>query len=130
MPARKPSAVLELTGAFDRNPSRRRARAAEPQPEGPIGDPPAHLPPTVAACWREIAELCCTGVLARSDRLAVEHAAHLLAHLRGRNWQVPPAVWLRFEAALGRLGLSPVDRARVSEAPPQRPKKGSCGFNF
>lgn len=130
MPARKPSVVLELTGTFDHNPARRRARASEPQPDGPLGEPPDHLAPTVAACWSEIAELACAGVLARSDRLIVEHAAYLLADLRAKQWRVPPAVLLRYECTLARLGLSPADRARVSEAPPQRPKNASNGFEF
>jgi hypothetical protein len=87
------------------------------------------LAPTVAACWREIVELTCEGVLARSDRLIVEHAAYQLAELRARQWRAPPAVLLRYECTLARLGLSPVDRARVSAAPPARPTRNES-FDF
>jgi hypothetical protein len=116
MPARKPTALHLLSGAFDRNPSRRRAREAEPQPEGPLGAPPAHLSATVAACWSEIAGLTSAGVLARSDRLIVEHAAYLLADLREKQWRAPPALLLRYECTLARLGMSPVDRSRIIAA--------------
>jgi hypothetical protein len=34
---RKPTAALELSGAFKRNPQRRRDRADEPEVEGPVG---------------------------------------------------------------------------------------------
>lgn len=129
MPGRKPSAVLELTGAFDRNPSRRRARASEPQPDGPLGEPPEHLPPSVAGCWREIADLVCAGVLARSDRLILEHAAHLLDRLRSEHWRVSPAVLLRYEATLGQLGLSPTARSRLTVAKRQA-DESATPFDF
>lgn len=37
----KPTNLLELTGAFRKDPARRRKRGNEPQPPGPIGEPPA-----------------------------------------------------------------------------------------
>lgn len=39
---RKPGNVLELKGAFKRNPARGKARENEPKPNGEIGDPPTH----------------------------------------------------------------------------------------
>lgn len=82
-------------------------------PAGPLGEMPSGLPPAVAQAWGEIVGLVPAGVLALSDRLAVEHAARLLALLRQKEWLVAPPMLLRFEAAIGRLGLSPTDRVRV-----------------
>jgi hypothetical protein len=53
-------------------------------------------------------------VLCKADRLIVEHAANLLAQLRAAVWLVHPSVLSRFEASLGKLGLSPADRSKVS----------------
>lgn len=81
---------------------------------GEIGEPPAHLPESVAACWREIVKLSHHGVLCKADRLIVEHAARILAALRTGQWRGNPALLNRFEAVLGKLGMSPADRPKVS----------------
>jgi hypothetical protein len=114
---RKPSNILELNGAFKRNPSRGKARENEPKPEGEIGDPPDHLPADVAGCWREIVGISHPGVLCKADRLIVEHAARILALQRERNW-TDRALLTRFEAVLGKLGMSPADRSKVAVIKP------------
>ena len=111
---RKPSNVLELNGAFKRNPARGKARENEPVPNGEIGEPPAHLPAKVAECWREIVKLAHPGVLCKADRLIVEHAAQILSLLRADQWRGNPALVNRFEVVLGKLGMSPADRSKVS----------------
>lgn len=111
---RKPSNILELNGAFKRNPSRGRARENEPVPIGEIGDPPDHMPSNVAECWREIVGFAHPGVLCKADRLIVEHAARILSSLRADQWRGNPALLNRFEVVLGKLGMSPADRSRVS----------------
>lgn len=75
---RKLSNILELTGAFKRNPSRGRARENERTSNGEIGDPPDHMPAKVSECWRRNCEISAAGVLCRADRLIVEHAATTL----------------------------------------------------
>lgn len=111
---RKPSNVLELNGAFKRNPARGKARENEPVPNGEIGDPPDHMSANVAACWREIVGFARPGVLCRADRLIVEHAVRILATLRAEQWRGNPALLSRFEVVLGKLGMSPADRSKVS----------------
>jgi hypothetical protein len=111
---RKPSNVLELKGAFKKDPSRGVARANEPVALKEIGDAPAHLSPEVAACWVEIVGLAHKGVLCEVDRLIVEHTAHMLAHLRVMDWRAHPSILIRFEACLGKLGMTPSDRSKVS----------------
>ncbi len=72
---RKPTAVLELTGAFKHNPQRKRPN--EPKESRPLGDPPARLPAAARRYWRELADMA--GVsLTRRDRWTVELAARLM----------------------------------------------------
>lgn len=111
---RAPTNVLALRGAFKTNPARGRARAAEPPPDGEIGDPPDHLSVEARACWVEIVGLAHAGTLCRGDRLIVEHGAQLLAQLRADDWKVHPTLLVRWEGFLGRLGLTPSDRSKVS----------------
>jgi hypothetical protein len=54
------------------------------------------------------------GTLSRNDRLIVEHGAQLLAELRRENWKVNPALMIRWEGVLAKLGMTPADRSRVS----------------
>ena len=61
---RKPADVLELSGAFEKNPQRR--RAADPVPFEPIGDPPAALKRKAELeAWREIVKVAPPGILSR-----------------------------------------------------------------
>lgn len=72
------------------------------------------MPSNVATCWYEIVGLTHPGVLCRADRLIVEHAVHILALLREGGWTSNRALLSRFEAVLGKLGMSPADRSKVS----------------
>lgn len=110
---RTPSNVLEMRGAFKKDPARGRARAKEPVAAGDIGEPPAHLAPEARACWVEIVALAHAGTLCSSDRLIVEHGAQLLAQLRTDDWQVHPTLLIRWEGFLARLGMTPADRSKV-----------------
>ena len=68
----------------------------------------------MAGCWHEIVGLTHPGVLCRADRLIVEHAAHILALLREGDWTGNRGLLTRLEAVLGKLGMSPADRPKVS----------------
>lgn len=118
---RTASNILELKGAFKRNPSRKREREHEPEAEGDIGPAPEWFSNGARQCWDEIVGLCHRGTLCKADRLIVEHAAHLLELLRTANWIAHPSLLIRFEAALGKLGLTPADRSKVKAklAPPK-----------
>jgi phage terminase small subunit len=120
---RKPSNVLELKGAFKHNPDRGEARADEPKPTDGLGDPPAHLSEEVRVCWLEIESLCHSGVLSKGDRLVMEHGSQLLAMLRKENWEVHPTIMIRFESVLGKLGMTPADRSKVSVIKPKENEK-------
>jgi phage terminase small subunit len=105
--------VLELRGTFKKDPKRGVLRENEPDPFGEIGDPPDHLPPEVAACWREIVGLAHAGTLCAADRLIVEHGSRLLALLRGEEWQSNPVIFGKYEMFLSKLGMTPSDRSKV-----------------
>ncbi|WP_062116685.1 hypothetical protein [Collimonas pratensis] len=111
---RTPSNVLQMRGAFDKNPKRGREREGEPEPNGEIGEPPESLSEDAKKCWFEITGLLAPGVLCRSDRLALEMAASLLAQIRGTQWLVPAAVLTRYETLIGKFGMTPSDRSKVS----------------
>lgn len=118
---RKASTVLELNGAFKKNPKRGRDRENEPEPVGDIGAAPGWFSAKQKACWAEIVDLCHAGSLCRADRLIVEHASLLLHQLRAEKWVVHPTILIRYESALGKLGLSPADRSKI-KVPKAKPK--------
>lgn len=111
---RKPTPVLELTGAFRKDPQRR--RDAEPVGEGPLGDPP----PTwdndeeLRSIWQEIVSITPSGVLTRADRLIVEMICLMMKRVRSGHAMLGEMRLLM--AGLGKLGLTPADRSRVSVA--------------
>lgn len=73
---RKPTASLELGGAFKKNPNR--ARPTEPKDARELGSPPSRLSAEVVAYWNEIVSMVPAGILTYWDRWAVELAARLM----------------------------------------------------
>ena len=70
--------------------------------EGPVLD-----------AWKEIEKSAPLQVLTKSDRLALELAANLLAQFRLNPVDFPAAKLVRLEALLGKFGMTPADRAKV-----------------
>jgi hypothetical protein len=110
-----------MRGAFKKDPQRRDARSNEPESTGELGDPPAEWEEKLKACWREIVGLVAPGVLQKSDRLAVEMAANMLMQMREAKWNVPAAYLTRYETLLGKFGMTPSERSKVSV--PKSPKE-------
>jgi len=109
---RTPAKILELKGAFKKDPKRRRIDAAG---AGPFSvQPPEHLPQDCVRAWRYVSDRLPPGVLSSSDEIAVEVTAKLLTQLWAGNLLV--AAELR--QWLGKLGMTPVDRAKIPGAPP------------
>ncbi len=67
---RKPTAILETSGAFIKNPQRR--RPTEPKPTGELGNPPGRLEREEVAMWHEMAAVLPPGVAKNSDRPSFE----------------------------------------------------------
>jgi hypothetical protein len=109
---RTPTNVLDAKGAFKRHADRKKARAGEPKVTAPLGEPPAGLTADQLACWKEIAEIAPPGVLTVVDRLAVEEAARILTKIRqGSVTTEERRLFLNY---LGRFGMTPSDRSKVS----------------
>lgn len=115
---RKPSALLELNGAFKRNPSRGRARANEPKPSPGLGEPPARLSEKEREAWGEIVDHAAPGVLCKSDRLIVEGCARILAKWwkegSGGRYGVSVGEQSLLWQGLAKLGFTPTDRSKVA----------------
>ena len=118
MPARQTTKVLDARGSFAKHPERKRARANEPKPTGPLGDPPSALNATASRAWMEIVANCPPGVLTQMDRHIVEMASKLIADMRGnwKNFGATKAGQLR--SCLSLLGMTPVDRSRLKVEQP------------
>lgn len=112
---RTPSNVLEMRGAFVAHPERAAARKDEPVPNSDIGDPPKGMNVGARKCWVYLVEIAPHGVLGDSDRAYLEVAAELLALKRRVGVERMESAKLnRLETMLGKLGLNPADRSRVS----------------
>jgi len=125
---RKPAQVLELSGAFRKNPSRRRERAAELAIKPGIGDPPAewiqgaehnarlaHL----LKLWNEIIAQDILRVLNVSHRALVETTCYLMYKVRQASAGYGKATsgdFARILSNLATMGMTPVDSPRVAEA--------------
>lgn len=109
-----------MTGAFERNPKRRKARANEPAVTTPLGEPPEHLDEAARARWRDIAEQApwANG----SHRGAAEVTAVLWAKFRRNELTAPDIKTLMANFRL--FGLTPADASKVS-MPPAAPDKES-----
>ena len=74
---RQPTELLALSGAFEKDPRRRRPLG--PKSDRPNGEPPACLVPDEAACWRGFVANASAGVLTSGDRWALERLWCLMA---------------------------------------------------
>lgn len=112
MPAKKPSKILELTGAFKKDPQRKNHQ--EPEGKGEFNkDPPAHLTNSQKTHWHEIIGLVPDGVLTGSDVLQVEIVVGLLDMYREEKGRVHVSVIQRLTSEMGKLGLDPAARAKL-----------------
>ena len=107
---RKPTAVLELLGAFKRNPDRLMARKNEPLVTTALPQPPPRLPMPVKSAWLEMRN---RGFwLTSADRFLVEIAATLMARYRFdeiKSGDVSLLIGL-----LGKIGFSPKERGSMN----------------
>lgn len=117
---RKPTAML--TPGYDKK-SPSRARPAEPQPSGPLGEPPACLKAAEKAAWRELAAQVPSGVLTIADRAVMEIICRLFARMRAdgigeRGLMVGEVALL--ERCLSKLGMNPSDRSKIAVKKPEQ----------
>jgi len=129
---RKPTKLLELNGAYKKNPARARERENEPQGRPGVGDPPADFlnesSPSSRAkleIWfrflAEAPEGCITG----SDRTLLANACRLQAELERPYAKVTPAMHSEMRRYLADLGMSAPGRAQRGGSG-SKPEKGEA----
>jgi hypothetical protein len=115
---RKPTAALELKGAFKKDPQRASARKGEPKPDAAVGDPPEKLSEDERGLWVELAGygFWLTG----ADRLMLEIAVKLMVSFRAGT--LDGGGISKLIAALAKLGFSPTDRSKVQAPGAKEPE--------
>lgn len=108
---RTPSNVLELKGAFKKNPQRKRVN--EPNPAKAIGKRPAQSvdPDEI---WDEIIAKCPPNVLTNADELALEIAVEYMRQFRMDPMRCSAERIKTVINLLARFGMTPSDRAKLS----------------
>ncbi|MDP9267275.1 MAG: P27 family phage terminase small subunit [Acidobacteriota bacterium] len=124
---RKPTEILELNGAFKKDPQRRKGRENEPRPTGPLGDPPESFEKEEKAMWFEISAQIPAGVATNADRISFELMCKIASKVReegigGRHGASVGEV-AQLNNLLGSFGLKPADRSKISV--PKRPEEES-----
>src|SRR5580658_8991277 len=103
---RKPTVVLQLSGAFQQNPSRGRERISEPVPTGGIGNPPSYLADDEKKVWREVRKSAFW--LTDADRITLESLCRMVSKMR-KGGDLKASDYGVLRMTLGSLGLTPVD---------------------
>jgi hypothetical protein len=112
---RKSIARLKLTGGY--RPGRHDGRTdLPPCPEG-IGRPPTHLSVAQKNIWYEIVSQLAEGHLQSGDRMLLELVVSLVAKQRNRRVRITKGEQALLLTSLVKMGLSPVDRNRVTIPP-------------
>jgi hypothetical protein len=121
----KPSNLLELSGAFKKNPKRKAARSGEPVPSGPLGAPPAQWmiespeafgyqkAAELRQIWTEIASMA--PWLTSADRHTVEDICVL--RLKARKDTIKPGERNVLRALNNSCGLDASGRAKINTFP-------------
>lgn len=122
---RKPTAALELAGAFDKDPKRGKARANEPRPLGKIGAAPKDLAEDAAAIWDEMAAEAFW--LTSADRFMLEIAAKYMAYFQAGGSDTKTIGQLI--TVLNKLGFGPAERSKISGPAPKEDDDKPKGFD-
>ncbi len=118
---RTPTTLLAMRGAFRTHPERKAQRKNEPIDIPGIGEPLAYFTADQREAWGWILSRCPEGVLRRSDEIAVEMAARLLAAMRAGTIDRPGLKQL--DTLIGKFGMNPSERSKVSAAKNPRANK-------
>lgn len=100
-----------MRGAFKHDPQRKRV---DPDADGDIGSPPPYFNAQEIVAWDEIVKGAPIGVLTSADRQIVEVLSRLIAGCRENFIDFPVQKLARIESMLGKLGMTPADRSKVS----------------
>lgn len=107
---RKPTAALELSGAFEHDPKRKQARANEPVPTGPLGDPPPYFDEVHANQWQLMAAQA--HWLTSADAFMFEVAVkYMVRFMIGTTDSKADSLLIN---VLNKLGFGPAERSKIS----------------
>jgi phage terminase small subunit len=109
---RTPTNILELRGAFKRNPQRK--RGSEPEPVIGIGPAPKWFDVGHRDIWAELTAQYAASILTVSDRLALEILCCLVQEYREDPTVMSGAKIARMEALDGKFGGTPAGRAKLT----------------
>lgn len=111
---RTPSNVLELKGAFKKDPQRRRVDMAG------VGkfdsSPPSNLPQELVPAWREIVNQINPMILTASDNSSIELMARLMLQARLTG---DVGIIKELRQWFAQYGMTAVGRTKISATPPQ-----------
>ena len=125
---RKPTQVLEISGALRKNPQRRRARAVELAVPSGLGPPPAEWTEGAKASqrfiellrtWAQIEAQDVLGVLNRSHWLLVKNTCQLqykIDRACAGFGKATSGDYAQVKSNLAAMGQTPIDSSRVAEA--------------
>lgn len=127
---RKPTKILQFTGAYAKNPHRADERANEPQPNGPLGDAPPHFKERERAIWIELVGEIHAGVGCKADRGSLEQLCVLVSKARtqyetGGPLAVDEKTLLAIDRYRSKFGLDPSSRSKVAATGEDKPKEDS-----
>jgi hypothetical protein len=120
---RKPTAALELNGAFERNPKRAKERENEPKPLGKIGNAPGSLDEAATAVWDDMAAEA--HWLTSADRFLLEIAAKYMAYFQAGGGDTKTIGQLI--TVLNKLGFGPAERSKINGPKPKENEDESEG---
>ena len=120
--------VKELSGAYRKNPQRRRVNQTDPLVVGGMGEPPPEWVEGAAnnqryvqllQIWKQIVAQDILRVLNPSHRMLVESTCYLMMKIRRANAGYGKATSgdsAQLKASLAAMGQTPIDSSRVAEA--------------
>ena len=116
---RKPTKILQFTGAFAKNPQRAAERAGEPQDTPPINDgAPDWMTEPEKKAWRWVIAHAHPGVLTTADSGIVELTAQLRALVVQHIADSKDRAQLR--TCYNDLGMTPASRSKVQAKPAEK----------
>jgi hypothetical protein len=108
----KPTAMHEASGAYKKNPNRK--RNGEAKPRMGIGQAPVSRATDFSDVWDEIVSAVPPGVLGNTDRLHLEITCNLVCEYRRNPEEFPGYKMSEMNKMLGKLGMNPIDRIRIT----------------
>ena len=126
---RKSLKLLELSGGLKAHPARYKDRTEVASCPDGIGNAPSQISTARKNIWAELVGQLPEGHLQSADRLLLEVTTGLIAKQRNRRTPITKGETSLLMNALSKLGLTPVDRSRVTIPPKPKETKYGQGWD-